>query len=151
MTVTDADCMIGEENAAWVPLSLDGGDPNDAFHVIEEVRNNGSTDYYLQYTLALPTHRGTRTLKLDRVNVMLNDADDDNYLNMIKVLGRTNSGLITYLYSSAVKNRQEDIDLDINPDKDATGAKEVIVTLHIVGDSANNVRISGVLLKVFYS
>lgn len=146
----DKACMIGSNNAAWVPLALDGGTPNDAFKVIEQVRNVGSTDYYLQYVLPLPTSRGGKTLYMARVKVMLTQADGNNFLDMIKVLGIRYNGVTNHYENQGNWDDQEDIDEDISPDKSAQYDDQVIVTLYANVASAENLRIAGVLLKVYY-
>lgn len=146
----DEQCLVGSGNAAWVPMALDGGNPEDAFHVVEQVRNNGGVNFYLQYVLPLPTIRNGKDLKLDRVKVLLWSADDDNYLSMIKVLGMKYNGITTYYNSNADYKDPGAIDINLSPDKDASGSDQVIVTLHCIVAEANKIKIAGVLLKVYY-
>lgn len=147
----DEACMIGNDNAEWVPLALDGGNPEDAYYVLEEVRNKGSTDYYLQYVLPLPTNRGGKSLRLARVKVMLAAANDDNYLNMIKVLGITFNTITSHYSNLGDWKSQQAVDKDITPDKNCQFDNQIIVTLHIKATNANSVQIAGVLLKVYYA
>lgn len=142
--------LIGSSNAAWVPLALDGGLPEGTFNVTESVRNNSGTDFYLQYVLTMPTNRNGKYLRLARVKVMLMDADNDNYLDMIKVLGLKYNGITLHYENYGPWEDQTNIDQDISPDKSTQYDDQVIVTLHVNVTTANCIKIAGVMLKVYY-
>ena len=145
----DQACMIGSDNAAWVPCPLDGGSSFSAFRVIEEAMNLGTTDFYPKYTLPLPTNRGGKALYIDAVRVLLSSADTNDYLNMIKVLGLKYNGVVRYYENQGDWKSQQKVEYDFS-NQNASNVDQVAVTLHIVATTGNDVRIRGVLLKCYY-
>lgn len=145
----DQHCMIGSANSAWVPCILEGGSPQTAFKVIEGVRNLGSTDYYLQYALPLPTERGGLSLYVTGVKVELYAADATDYLDMIKVLGLTYSGITSHYSSHTDYKSAQEVNVDF-ADKDCSSDDVVVVTLYVNSSSVDECQIRGVLLECFY-
>ena len=85
MTVVDADVYNGDDNKVWHPCVLDGVTNYDNIKVQERLRNRNANDFYAQYIVPLPAIRGEKELHVDAVRVQIADADNNNYVNMVKV------------------------------------------------------------------
>jgi hypothetical protein len=85
--------MLGSANAAWVPLSLDlvnvvGKAEGTGF----TIRNVDGTDITLQYTLNLPTTKGSLKLYVSGIQTGLFDADANDYITQMTVRGLVYNG-----------------------------------------------------------
>ena len=145
----DQQCMVGSGNAAWVPCVLAGGSNFDDFRAIDFIENRGANDLYLRLMLPLPTNKGGKKLYVSGVRVGLVDADDDDYLNMIKVIGLKYSTSDALYQNYGDWKSQQKVEYTFTG-KNASGYDQVAVTLHIVATSYRDVKISGILLKCYY-
>ncbi len=146
----DKACMIGSENAAWVPCSFEGTNPAAMVQSGEQFDNVGTTDYYPRFTLTLPTNRGGKSLRVAGVRILVQDADANDYVSMTKVLG------LKYNTVTAILNTGTDIKSPTREEvlftaHNCTQYDQVTVTLFCAATSAGQLGIKGVTLKCYYA
>lgn len=142
--------MIGVSNKQWVPCVFDGSSDNSASKVIESVQNVGGTDFYFYYTLPLPTNRGGLGLRVDTVMVLMKDADANNKLTMVKVLGHTYNTSTTLMNNNTDHYSIEPLEIGSFTTETAYLHNIIQVALYANVSSVSDLKVLGVLLRCYY-
>lgn len=144
--------MIGAANARYVPLALDGGFPIDVFAATEDsIANECCIDYILRYALPIPTsYVGGYSLFLDALKIRLEDADADNNISQIEIIGLKASGTTQHYDNSTGWESQQTIEDDIG-DVDVSADELIIVVIHITATDAASVKVRYAALKCYWA
>lgn len=147
--VSDADCMIGSANKAWVSCPCIGSSDFSAMTVVESIRNVSGTEFYFEFQLPLPTNRGGKKLYVDRVMVLLNQADANNKITMIKVLGFKYDSATLLLNDTTSYTSQQQIEV-ATTSTDAYSYNIIAVNLYATVATGGNLKVLGVQLRCWY-
>lgn len=147
----DKACMIGSANAAWVPCAFEGTNPEGSMRSGEQMENVDGTNHYPRYMLCLPTNRGGKKLYVSGVRVLVQDADNDDYLSMTKVIGITYSGSPTAILNSSTDVKSAQRHEKTFTATDCSSYDMVAVTLYCSVTTAYELGIRGVTVKAYYA
>lgn len=143
--------MWGSANAAWVPCAYEITDnPTKVVYNAAVFSNVDGTDLLLRYMCPLPTAKGSLKLYVDDVRVGVKDADDGDYLSDVAVYGVKYTE-ITVLNNDATNRTSANTYTYSFTAKDASSYDCVIVRLQLACADANDVDITSVELKCYYS
>ena len=95
---------IGTDNAQW--LSVTHGFTNQTTWVFDSgginfIRNTSATDFTFLVTIPKETNKGSYKLYIKDIRIGLDDADANDYINSLSIVGHTAFDTASYIYTWA--------------------------------------------------
>jgi len=143
--------MLGSANAAWVPCSLVGWDPDDKgeYTNLGTWTNVDNTTCYLTFLNLLPTNKGSLKLYISGTRVSLADADVGDYMASVKLEGEGNYGQ-TLLNTDSSANTTAGLQTDTFAAIDCSSYPSTRVRIQTVNTNAGDLDIQYVQVQAYY-
>jgi hypothetical protein len=142
---------IGSGNNRWVNCIYEGSYTYDEVSVGDTYYSEGS-DSFLIFGVPIPHQKGSKNLYIDQINVGINSADGNNYIDEIKLRGWEDSTTNHVIWNDGTnKTSSGEKTYSFTAEQIGGLYERIYINLEITAASAGNLRISYVKVQYYYA